>query len=53
MKNVLLRPIVERTVFLETRLPVSLSPGPDLMVMVDPDQIEQMLINLGMRSKPS
>jgi signal transduction histidine kinase len=33
-------------VFLETRLPVALSPGPDAMLMVDPDQVEQMLINL-------
>ena len=46
LRKVPLRPIVERVVFLETRLPVALSPGPDAMLMVDPDQVEQMLINL-------
>ena len=39
-------PIVERVVFLETRLAVTMFPGPDVTLMVDPDQIEQMLINL-------
>jgi two-component system, NtrC family, nitrogen regulation sensor histidine kinase NtrY len=46
IKRVALLPIVERVVFLETRLAVAISRGPDLMLMVDPDQIEQMLINL-------
>jgi nitrogen fixation/metabolism regulation signal transduction histidine kinase len=46
LKKVALLPIVERVVFLETRLPVVLSPGPNLNLVVDPDQIEQMLINL-------
>jgi two-component system nitrogen regulation sensor histidine kinase NtrY len=32
--------------FLETRLAVSISRGPDVMLTVDADQIEQMLINL-------
>jgi nitrogen fixation/metabolism regulation signal transduction histidine kinase len=45
-KRVALLPIVERVAFLETRLPVSISRGPDVMLSVDPDQIEQMLINL-------
>jgi signal transduction histidine kinase len=31
---------------LERRLPVSLVPGPALTLQVDPDQLEQMLINL-------
>ncbi len=46
LKKIALRPIAERVVFLETRIPVSLSPGPDVTLLVDPDQIEQMLINL-------
>jgi len=46
MKKVALRPIVERVAFLETRLPVRIEQAPDVTLMVDPDQIEQMLINL-------
>ena len=46
MKRVALLPIVERVAFLETRLPITIAPGPDVTLMVDPDQIEQMLINL-------
>jgi len=46
IKRVALLPIMERVVFLETRMAVAISRGPDVMVMVDPDQIEQMLINL-------
>jgi two-component system, NtrC family, nitrogen regulation sensor histidine kinase NtrY len=45
-RRVALLPIVERAAFLETRLAVAISRGPDVMVMVDADQIEQMLINL-------
>jgi nitrogen fixation/metabolism regulation signal transduction histidine kinase len=45
-KKAALSPIVERVVFLETRLGVTMFPGPDVTVMADPDQIEQMLINL-------
>jgi len=45
-KDVALVPILERTVFLETRLAVTIFPGPDITVSVDPDQIEQMLINI-------
>ena len=45
-KKVALLPIVERVAFLETRLPVTIARGPDVILMVDPDQIEQMLINL-------
>jgi two-component system nitrogen regulation sensor histidine kinase NtrY len=44
--KVALLPIVERVAFLETRLQVEVAHGPDVMVMVDVDQIEQMLINL-------
>jgi nitrogen fixation/metabolism regulation signal transduction histidine kinase len=46
LRRVALAPIVERVVFLETRLAVKMIPGPDVTLMVDPDQIEQMLINL-------
>jgi two-component system nitrogen regulation sensor histidine kinase NtrY len=46
LRRVALAPILERVVFLETRLAVKMIPGPDVMLMVDPDQIEQMLINL-------
>ncbi|HUI84015.1 MAG TPA: ATP-binding protein [Candidatus Binatia bacterium] len=41
-----LRPLLERVANLETRLKVDISPGPDLILMIDPDLIEQMLINL-------
>lgn len=46
LKKIPLRPVAERVVFLETRLPVTLFPGPDVTLLVDPDQMEQMLINL-------
>ena len=46
IKKVALPPLIERVAFLETRLAVEISSGPDVMVMVDADQIEQMLINL-------
>jgi two-component system, NtrC family, nitrogen regulation sensor histidine kinase NtrY len=46
IRRVALLPIVERVVFLETRLAVAISRGPDVMLKVDADQIEQMLINL-------
>ncbi len=46
LKKVALLPIVERIAFLETRLAVEISRGPEVTLMVDVDQIEQMLINL-------
>jgi two-component system nitrogen regulation sensor histidine kinase NtrY len=46
IKKVALAPLVERVAFLETRLAVEIFPGPDVTVMVDADQVEQMLINL-------
>ena len=46
LQAVELRPLAERVAVLETRLPVRISPGPDLVLMIDPDLIEQMLINL-------
>lgn len=37
---------VGRAVSFETRVPVHVEPGPDLTVRGDPDQLEQVLINL-------
>lgn len=39
-------PLIHRVAGLETRLPVTVIPGPELTLSIDPDQIEQMLINL-------
>ena len=39
-------PIMQRVAGLETRLPVSVYGDAEIIVMVDPDQIEQMLINI-------
>ena len=39
-------PLVQRIAALETRLAVALKRGPDLTVSADPDQLEQLLINL-------
>ncbi len=39
-------PLIRRVASLETRLTVILVPGPELSVMADPDQLEQLLINL-------
>jgi two-component system nitrogen regulation sensor histidine kinase NtrY len=41
-----LRPLVERTLALETRLAVELRGGPDVTLRIDADQMEQLLINL-------
>jgi two-component system, NtrC family, nitrogen regulation sensor histidine kinase NtrY len=45
-QQVALAPLLERVVLLEQRLPVVLSPGPALVIDADPDQLEQMFINL-------
>jgi nitrogen fixation/metabolism regulation signal transduction histidine kinase len=39
-------PLLRRVVSLEARLPVQLEDGPDVTLSADPDQLEQMLINL-------
>lgn len=39
-------PLFERVAALETRVKVDISPGAELVLMMDPDLIEQMLINL-------
>jgi signal transduction histidine kinase len=46
LKKVAVLPIMERVAGLETRLQVVVDASPEITVMVDSDQIEQMLINL-------
>ena len=46
LRSVPLRPLLERVVALETRMNVSLSAIPEIEVTADPDQFEQLLINL-------
>ncbi len=41
-----LGPLVQRVARLESRLSVDVSPGPLVALSIDPDQIEQLLINL-------
>jgi nitrogen fixation/metabolism regulation signal transduction histidine kinase len=41
-----LSPLVKRVAALEARIQVTVIPGPDITLMADPDQLEQMLINL-------
>jgi two-component system, NtrC family, nitrogen regulation sensor histidine kinase NtrY len=38
--------LVKRVAALETRADVTVIPGPDITLLADPDQLEQMLINL-------
>jgi two-component system nitrogen regulation sensor histidine kinase NtrY len=45
-KPVAVGPLLERVVMLEQRLPVHLEAGPAVTLDADPDQLEQMLINL-------
>jgi len=46
LRRVALGPVVERVAGLELRVRVRVAPGPEITLMIDPDQIEQMLINL-------
>ena len=46
LREYILGPLVARVAGLETRLDVFVQPGPDVMFQADPDQLEQMLINL-------
>jgi nitrogen fixation/metabolism regulation signal transduction histidine kinase len=46
LRPVPIGPLLERVVLLEQRLPVELDPGPPAMLNADPDQLEQMFINL-------
>ena len=41
-----LRPLLERITLLEQRLPVELVPGPEVVLLADPDQLQQAMINL-------
>jgi nitrogen fixation/metabolism regulation signal transduction histidine kinase len=46
LREITLGPLVARAAGLETRVKVCVQPGPDLAFQADPDQLEQMLINL-------
>jgi nitrogen fixation/metabolism regulation signal transduction histidine kinase len=46
LEQIELIPLVHRVVRLEQRLRVSFVPGPAVMLSADPDQLEQLLINL-------
>jgi len=46
LRPVTLGPLVERAAGLETRIKVSVQRGPDVVFPADPDQLEQMFINL-------
>lgn len=46
LKPVQLAPLVERVALLEQRVSVEQEPGPPTRLLADPDQLEQMLINL-------
>jgi nitrogen fixation/metabolism regulation signal transduction histidine kinase len=46
LRPVPLSPLLERVAHLEQRLAVQLEPGPPIVLNADPDQLEQMFINL-------
>jgi nitrogen fixation/metabolism regulation signal transduction histidine kinase len=46
LREVTLGPLVTRAATLETRVKVCVRPGPDVVFRADPDQLEQMFINL-------
>jgi two-component system nitrogen regulation sensor histidine kinase NtrY len=46
LRDVTLGPLVERAAGLETRIKVQVHPGPEVTFRADPDQLEQMFINL-------
>ncbi len=46
LKPVALAPLLERIALLEQRVPVQFDPGPAATLHADPDQLEQMFINL-------
>lgn len=43
---VVLKPLIQRVTSFDTRVPVVVTPGPDVTMDADADQIEQLLINL-------
>jgi len=46
LQNCSIAAIAKRAAALETRVPVAVIPGPEIDFLADPDQLEQMLINL-------
>jgi two-component system nitrogen regulation sensor histidine kinase NtrY len=46
LRAVSLGSLVRSAVGLETRMPIDVAPGPELSLQVDPDQLQQLLINL-------
>ncbi len=46
MRDVTLGPLIARAAGLETRIKVFVHPGPEIVFRADPDQLEQMFINL-------
>lgn len=46
LNTVVLKPLVQRVAGFESRVPVTVKPGPDVTVTADGDQLEQLLINL-------
>ena len=46
LNTVVLKPLVHRVAGFESRVPVTVKPGPDVTVTADGDQLEQLLINL-------
>jgi two-component system, NtrC family, nitrogen regulation sensor histidine kinase NtrY len=46
LRSVEIGMLLRRVVRLETRLAVHVQPGPDVTIAADPDQLEQLLINL-------
>jgi two-component system, NtrC family, nitrogen regulation sensor histidine kinase NtrY len=46
LQPVALHSLLERAVMLETRIAVALRPGPDVVLQMDADQMEQLIINL-------
>ncbi len=46
LATVVLKPLVQRVSGLETRVVVTVKPGPDVTMSADSDQLEQLLINL-------
>ncbi len=46
LKHIQVAPLLERVALLEQRVPVIVDPGPSAALHADPDQLEQMLINL-------
>jgi two-component system, NtrC family, nitrogen regulation sensor histidine kinase NtrY len=46
LREITLGPLISRAARLETRVKVCVQPGPDVAFQADPDQLEQMLINL-------